>query len=99
MNDTPETLEPVTESVPVSGAPVDSISTYTDNAEVGLEPMYNVDFILNTVCSESMDFATIAEFTACNSYDVNVALISLGNIALGLIIGYVFSRGVFDVWR
>jgi len=60
-------------------------------------PMYRPDYIINDICN--MEMLTTSEFTACHVYDLQTALIALGNIALGLILGYVFARGVFDVWR
>lgn len=100
MNDSPEIIEPVDPvQNPDTGLPVKDISTYTDNAETAIDPLYNISFIKETVCDPSMEFNTIAEFTACQSWYMLESVIAFGNLITGIILGFLVVKGMFEVWR
>lgn len=67
--------------------------------------IFTLQFI-DELCSDAFEFRTIEEHNLCANYKTNLidqemqfSSIFFINLVLGLIVGYIAIRGLFDPWR
>lgn len=71
-----------------------------------VEPeVYTLEFI-EELCSDAFEYRSIEEHNLCSNFNSNqidvesqFSFFLFGNLVLGLLVGYIAIRGLFDPWR
>lgn len=88
-----------TEEAPEEFPASEEVTEYVEFAETEEEPIYTLEFIQQTICTGELEAMTINEFGACSSYYDSQATIGFGNIIIGVILGFLVVKGLFETWR